>query len=206
MTMNLGVLISGRGSNLAAVLEKEAEGDLPTKTRVVISNIASAGGLDHARRRGIPTVTLAHEDFPSRAAYDDALVEALRAHGVEWVLLAGFMRIVTMSLLSAFPNRVINIHPSLLPAFPGLHAQRQAIEYGVRQTGCTVHLVDEGTDTGPVLAQAAMPVLTDDTEESLSSRLLEVEHTLLVATLGRVATAGFTLEASKGRRRVVWNA
>ncbi len=204
--MNLGVLISGRGSNLSAVLEKESSGELPTRTKVVFSNVPSAPGLEHARRRGIPAIARSHTEFASRAAFDEAMVAELRAHGAEWILLAGFMRIVSKTLLEAFPDRVINIHPSLLPSFPGLHAQRQALDYGVRQTGCTVHLVDEGTDTGPILAQAALPVLTDDTEESLSARLLDVEHTLLVATLARIATARFALETSKGRRRVLWNA
>lgn len=181
--MDLGVLISGRGSNLSAILEAIAAGALDARVRLVISNKASAAGLDHARAAGIPTLVVPHAAYPDRTSFDAALVAALREHGVTWVVLAGFMRLVTPVLLDAFPYRVVNIHPSLLPAFPGVDAQAQALAYGARITGCTVHLVDAGTDSGPILAQAAVPVLEGDTRDSLAARILVQEHALLVRVL-----------------------
>lgn len=176
--VGFGVLISGGGSNLQAILDATAAPDHPSRVSVVISNRADAGGLDRARRAGVPAVVLPHKGYPDRAAYDAALVEILRAHGATWVALAGFMRLVTPTLLGAFPDRVLNIHPALLPAFPGLHGQQQAFDHGVRIAGATVHLVDEGTDTGPIIAQGAVPVLPDDDADALSARILTVEHRL----------------------------
>lgn len=172
----LGVLISGRGSNLQAILDAIREGKLQARVGVVVSNIASAPGLDRARKAGVPTVFLSHKDFASREEYDEALVDCLRAHDVDLVCLAGFMRLLSPVLVRAFPGRILNVHPSLLPAFPGLHAQRQALEHGVKVTGATVHLVDEELDHGPILLQRAVPVLEGDDEESLSARILEQEH------------------------------
>ena len=186
-TLDLGVLISGRGSNLQAILDAIAEGRLDARVRVVISNRPDAGGLERAASAGVPTRVIPHQGFPDRASFDAALAAALREAGVSWVVLAGFMRLLTPSLLDAFPGRVINIHPSLLPAFPGVDAQRQAIEHGVRISGCTVHLVDPGTDTGPILAQAAVPVLDGDDRDALAARILGFEHALLVQVLGWIA-------------------
>lgn len=192
---NLGVLISGRGSNLQAILDAIGEGRLEARVSVVASNVASAGGLERAQRASVPTAVLSHRDFESREAFDGALVATLREHDVDCVCLAGFMRILSPVLVRAFPRRILNIHPSLLPAFVGLHAQRQALEHGVKVTGATVHLVDEELDHGPILLQRAVPVLEDDDEESLSARILEEEHRLYpeaIALLldGRVRVEG----------------
>ncbi len=190
----LGVLVSGSGTNLQAVIDAVGDGRLLAKIGVVVSNIPHAKALDRAREANIPAVVLEHKAYPSREAFDGAVVDALRAHGVSCVVLAGFMRIVTPVLLDAFPQRVVNIHPSLLPAFAGVSAQAQALRYGVRVTGCTVHLVDAGMDTGPILAQAPVDVLDDDDESSLRDRILVKEHALLPEVLqwfadGRVEVA-----------------
>jgi phosphoribosylglycinamide formyltransferase-1 len=200
MTLDLGVLISGRGSNLQAILDAIAQGKLDARVRVVISNRAGALGLERAKQAGVPTRVLSHKDYADRQAFDAALVDALRDAGASWVVLAGFMRIVTSVLLDAFANRVINIHPSLLPAFPGVSAQAQALAHGVKISGCTVHLVDPGTDTGPILAQAAVPVLETDTEESLSERILAHEHTLLVHVLSAIAADKLVVDRSPAGR------
>lgn len=204
MTIALGVLISGRGSNLGALLDAIGDGRLDASVRLVVSNKAGAGGLARAEAAGIATCVLPHGAYPSREAFDAAVVDALRAAGVELVVLAGFMRLVTPVLLDAFPHRVLNIHPALLPAFPGVDAQRQALDYGVRVTGCTVHFVDAGTDTGPILLQETEPVHEDDTPASLSARLLVKEHALLVRAVGLVASGRVRVEVSPqgGRARV----
>jgi phosphoribosylglycinamide formyltransferase 1 len=183
----LGVLVSGSGTNLQAIFDAIGAGKLSAKLGVVVSNVATAKALDRARAAGAAVRVVDHKAHTSREAFDAAVVEVLRSHGVDCVVLAGFMRIITPVLLDAFPHRVVNIHPSLLPAFPGVHAQRQALAYGVRISGCTVHLVDTGTDTGPILAQAAVPVLDEDTEESLRDRILEKEHQLLPEVLQWIA-------------------
>jgi phosphoribosylglycinamide formyltransferase-1 len=183
----LGVLVSGSGTNLQAILDAVAAGTLDAEVAVVISNVASAKALDRARSAGVPAVVVDHKAFADRASFDAAVVEALRARGVECVVLAGFMRLVTPVLLDAFPHRVVNVHPALLPAFPGVHAQRQALAYGVRVSGCTVHLVDAGMDTGPILAQATVPVLDDDDEGALQQRILAKEHELLPEVLQWIA-------------------
>lgn len=204
MTMDLGVLISGRGSNLEAILDAVAKGALDARVRVVISNKASAGGLEIARAAGVPTVVIPHGEHPDRASFDAAIVAALREAGVACVVLAGFMRLVTPVLLSAFPYRVVNIHPSLLPSFPGVDAQAQALAYGARITGCTVHLVDAGTDTGPILAQAAVPVLDGDDRDTLAARILVREHELLVRALGWLSQGLVEIEpAAAGSRPIV---
>jgi phosphoribosylglycinamide formyltransferase-1 len=203
--IDLGVLISGRGSNLQAILDAIAADELAARVRVVISNRPKAAGLERAAKAGIRTQIIGHRKFPDRESFDTALVETLRAAQVSWVVLAGFMRILTPVFLDAFPNRVVNIHPALLPAFPGVDAQSQALAYGVRLSGCTVHLVNEGVDTGPILAQVAVPVLQDDDHDSLAARILEQEHKLLVETLQRIALAGLTIEPpaeSGGRPKV----
>jgi phosphoribosylglycinamide formyltransferase 1 len=191
----IGVLVSGSGTNLQAILDAQARGELGAEVRVVISNKPGVRALERAAAAGVPSRVLPHKEFASREAYDDALVAVLREHRVEIVALAGFMRLVTPRLLEAFPQRVVNIHPSLLPAFPGLHAQRQALEHGARVSGCTVHLVDSGLDSGPIIAQAAVPVLDADDEAALAARILTEEHRLYPAALralaeGRVAVHG----------------
>ncbi|MEO6574385.1 MAG: phosphoribosylglycinamide formyltransferase, partial [Polyangiaceae bacterium] len=185
--LELGVLISGSGTNLQAILDAIAAGTLDAKVSVVLSNIASAQGLERAKKAGVPTVVIDHRGFLTRGEFDASVVQALREHGVEWVVLAGFMRVLTPVLLDAFPMRVINVHPALLPSFPGTHGARQAIDYGVRVAGCTVHLVDAGTDTGPIVAQAAVPVLAGDDEASLAARILVEEHALLPKALQWIA-------------------
>ena len=172
----LGILISGRGTNLQAILDAIREGKLDARVGVVLSNVDGAPGLERARAAGVPTEVLSHKDYASREQYDEALVDHLRAHEVDLVCLAGFMRLLSPAFVRAFPGRILNVHPSLLPAFPGLHAQRQALEHGVKVTGATVHLVDEELDHGPILLQRAVPVLEGDDEESLSARILEQEH------------------------------
>lgn len=181
--MRIAVLVSGSGTNLQAILDAVRVGTLEAEVAVVVSNKAGAPALDRAHAAGVTTLVIEHRAYASREAYDLAMVEALRAHGVDVVVLAGFMRIVTPVLLEAFPNRVVNIHPSLLPAFPGMNAQRQAFKAGVAVTGCTVHLVDGGMDTGPIVAQAAVVVRAEDDEASLHARILVEEHRLLPRAL-----------------------
>jgi len=190
--LRLGVLVSGGGTNLQAILDATADAGFPAEVAVVIANVASAFGLERARAAGVPAVALPHRDFPDRARFDAALVAALRGAGVELVVLAGFMRIVTTVLLDAFPDRVLNVHPSLLPAFPGVDAQGQAFAHGVKVTGCTVHLVDAGLDAGPIVVQAAVPVRAGDDVEQVRARILRQEHRILPLAIrlmaeGRVA-------------------
>ncbi|MBX5481180.1 MAG: phosphoribosylglycinamide formyltransferase [Myxococcaceae bacterium] len=174
----LGVLVSGSGSNLQALIDACAQPDYPAELAVVISNVPTAFALERARRANVSAVALDHKSFADREAFDAELVAALRAHRVDVVCLAGFMRLVGKSFLDAFPQRVLNIHPSLLPAFPGLHGPRQAVKHGAKVAGCTVHFVDAGLDSGPIIAQAAVPVLPEDTEETLAARILIQEHQL----------------------------
>jgi phosphoribosylglycinamide formyltransferase 1 len=185
--LNLGVLVSGTGTNLQAILDGIETGELPAKVRIVISNKAGVLALERAAQADVPTAVISHKDYATREAFDDELVRVLQGSGVRWVVLAGFMRLLTSRMLSAFPNRIVNIHPALLPAFPGVDAQRQAFDYGVKITGCTVHLVDEGADTGPILAQRAVVVNDDDDAEALRHRILGEEHRLLVETLAAIA-------------------
>lgn len=193
--MRLGVLASGSGSNLQSILDACASGSIPAQVAVVICNVPGAKALQRAEAAGVPAVLLAHGAYPSRDAYDAELVALLRRHQVDLVCLAGFMRLITPTLLSAFQNKILNIHPSLLPAYPGLHAVKKALTAGARVSGCTVHIVDEGTDTGPIVIQAAVPVLDGDTEESLAARILAQEHRCYVRAIslwaqGRVAIDG----------------
>jgi phosphoribosylglycinamide formyltransferase-1 len=174
----LGVLISGRGSNLKAIIDAIEQKRLDASIAVVISNRAEAPGLDHARRAGIETLVLNHKNFPSREDYDRALVKALQDRGVALVCLAGFMRLLSPVMVEAFPNRILNIHPSLLPEYPGLHPQRQALDAGARVSGATVHIVNRELDAGPIVMQREVPVLPGDTEAALAARILEVEHVL----------------------------
>ncbi len=172
----LGVLVSGSGTNLQAIIDRIESGELRAEIACVISNKADAYALTRAALRGIPVVVHENTGFSERRAYDAATVEILHSYKVELVILAGFMRILTDVMVNAFPNAIMNIHPALLPSFQGLHAQQQALDYGVRFSGCTVHFVDCGTDTGPIILQAVVPVEQDDTEETLSARIQKAEH------------------------------
>ena len=173
----IGVLVSGNGSNFQAIVDALESGRIPDgRIACLISNKADAYALERARRHNIPALVLDHKQYPDRAAYDHALVALLKEHGVQLVVLAGFMRLLSPVMVEAFPHAIMNIHPALLPAFPGLDAQQQALDYGVRYTGCTVHFVDTGTDTGPIIQQAVVPVMADDTAESLSQRIHGEEH------------------------------
>ncbi len=193
----LGVLISGRGSNLQSIIDAIAQGRLRARIAVVISNRTGAYGLERARTAGIETLVLDHKAFASRDEYEARLARELTLRGVQLVCLAGFMRLVGRALLDAFPNAVLNIHPSLLPAFPGLEAQRQAFEHGVKVSGATVHLVTGELDGGPIVVQAAVAVLEGDTVETLAARILEQEHRLYPEAIARVLAGGWRLE---GRR------
>ena len=193
----LGVLISGRGSNLQALIDAIASGGLNATIAVVISNRQDAGGLERARAAGIEAIVISHRDFGSRDDYDRALARELRARDVGVVCLAGFMRLVGTELIDAFPSRILNIHPSLLPAFPGLDAQKQAIEHGVRVSGVTVHLVTAELDGGPIVVQRAVPVVAGDTAESLAARILDEEHRAYPEAVKMILDGGWRLE---GRR------
>lgn len=193
--LRLGVLASGRGSNLQAIIDACGEGRIPAAVAVVISDNKDAYALERARSAGIPAVYVGRADHASRAAYEERILLELREYGAELVCLAGYMRIVGPELLDAYPNKIINIHPALLPAFPGLHAQEQAWAYGVRYSGCTVHFVDQGMDTGPIILQKVVPVLPGDSAEDLAARILEQEHVIYpeairLYALGRLEIAG----------------
>ena len=199
MTRRLGVLISGRGSNLQSIIDATRRGELDATIAVVVSNRQDAAGLLRAREAGLQTVCLQQRDFDSRDAYDAAVADVLKAHAVELVCLAGFMRMVGTPLLEAFPDRILNIHPSLLPAFPGLDAQGQALAHGVTVAGATVHFVNAELDAGVIVLQAAVPVLADDTVEALSARILVEEHKLYPRAIARVLADGWRVD---GRRFV----
>ena len=197
--MRIGVLASGSGSNLQAILDACAARAIPAQVAAVICNVADAGALRRAEAAGVPALLLPHQKAASREEYDRELVGALRKHGVDLVCLAGFMRLITPVLLRAFEHRILNIHPSLLPAFPGLHAVRQALAAGVRVSGCTVHVVDEGTDTGPIVIQAAVPVLDGDTEETLAARILVQEHRCYPRAISLWAQGRVRIEGARVR-------
>lgn len=194
--MKIAILASGRGSNMQAIVRAQQSGKIKGEIICVLSDKPTAAALDFAREQGIHTEVLMAADYENRAAYDKALVARLKELGAELVVLAGFMRLLSADFIDAFPERVINIHPALLPAFPGLHAQRQALEYGVKVSGCTVHFVDSGMDSGAIIAQAVVPVLPDDTEDSLAARILEQEHQLYPQVIADFADGKISL---KGR-------
>ena len=193
--LKVGILISGRGSNMAALIEAAKADDYPAEIACVVSNVATAPGLKIAQEAGVTTVTVSHKDFPDREAFDRAISAELDKCGVELVALAGFMRIQSPWFPARWAGRIVNIHPSLLPAFPGLHVQQQAIDAGVRVSGCTVHFVTAELDAGPIIAQAAVPVLEDDNAETLANRILRQEHRLYPLVVrwiaeGRISLAG----------------
>jgi phosphoribosylglycinamide formyltransferase-1 len=183
----LGILISGRGSNMKAIHSAIQRGDINARIAAVISDNPQADGVVWARSEGLAVYTISRNDFDKKSDFEACIVEKLGIHMVDWVVLAGYMRLVGKTLLGAYQNRMVNIHPSLLPAFPGLHAQAQALAYGVKVAGCTVHLVDKTMDGGPIIAQEAVPVLPDDTVDSLSQRILAVEHQLFPTVLKVIA-------------------
>jgi phosphoribosylglycinamide formyltransferase-1 len=175
-SVSIGVLASGGGTNLQAIIDSIEAGQCAASIKVVVSDNPAAGALKRAEAHGIPTATVDREGFKTREAFDEEIIGILNGHGVELVALAGFMRILSPGFIRSFPMRIMNIHPALLPSFPGLNVQKAAIEHGVKFSGCTVHFVDEGCDTGPIIIQATVPVLDDDTVESLSERILSEEH------------------------------
>ena len=201
----LAVLVSGRGSNLQAIIDTIESGDLSAELAVVISDQAGAYALERAEKHGIAAMHVSAKGYKGRRdEYDALLAEKLRGENVELVCLAGFMRIITPTLIRAFPNRILNIHPSLLPAFPGLHVQKAALEHGVKFSGCTVHFVDEGMDTGPIIIQAVVPILNRDTEDTLSTRILKQEHVIYSRAIqlfaeGRLVVQGRRVVVSDGK-------
>lgn len=174
--VNLGVLVSGSGSNLQAIIDNIEAGRLDARIRIIISNVPDVFALERAKKHSIPSLVISHKGYKRREDFDKKIVEALQAHEIGLVVLAGYMRVVTAVLLRAFPMRVMNIHPALLPSFPGTHVWQAEVDYGVKFAGCTVHFVDEGADTGPIIIQAAVPVYDDDTAETLNTRILKQEH------------------------------
>ncbi len=197
MSLSLGVLASGGGSNLQSILDASREGRLDARVALVVSDNPGAFALERARRAGVATAVIPFGDSPSREEHDRRVVGALRDHGVDTVALAGYMRLVSPVLLKAFPSRVVNIHPALLPAFPGLHVHAQVIAHGAKFSGCTVHFVDEGTDTGPIIIQAVVPVRDDDTPDTLAARILREEHRIYPQALQYLAEGRLRIE---GRR------
>src|SRR5574341_935965 len=199
----LGLLASGSGSNLQAILDACEAGAIPARVRIVVSDAAAAHALERARRHGVEVRYLDPKAHATREAFDRTVIAVLQEAEVNLVCLAGFMRLLGKEFVAAFRNRIMNIHPALLPAFPGLHGQRKALEYGVKVSGCTVHFVDEGTDTGPIIIQAAVPVFDDDTEETLSARILRHEHRIYPEAIRLFAEGRLEV---RGRRVLVHGA
>jgi phosphoribosylglycinamide formyltransferase-1 len=199
MLPRLAVLISGRGSNLQAIIDAIGDARLRASIAIVISNVAGAPGLHRAQAAGVSSRVMPHRDWPTRDAYDRALAATLHEHSVDLVCLAGFMRLLSPAFIDAFPNKVVNIHPSLLPSFPGVDAQRQALEHGVKVTGVTVHFVNAQLDAGPIIMQTPVPVHDDDDVDTLGARILAAEHQLYPAAIQRVLDGGWRIE---GRRFV----
>ena len=198
---SLGVLISGRGSNLQALITASAAPDYPARIALVIANRADAGGLELARAAGLPTLVIRHQDHADRSAFDADLDRALRAAGVDLVCLAGFMRLLTPGFVAAWRDRLVNIHPSLLPSFKGTDGPAQALKAGVRIAGCTVHMVRAEMDAGPILVQAAVPAHADDSEASLAARILAAEHVAFPRAIALVASGAITIEGDRVRYR-----
>ncbi len=199
--LRLGVLASGRGSNLQAILDAIDAGRCPGQVVVVVSDRPGATALDRARRAGAKAIHVDPPGYPDRAAFDQAVAAVLAEHAVELVCLAGYMRLLSPAFVAAWRGRILNVHPALLPAFPGLHAQRQALEHGVKVSGATIHLVDEGVDTGPIVLQAAVPVLDDDTEATLAARILAEEHRLYAEAIRLYAEGRLQVEGRRVRIR-----
>ena len=198
--LKLGILISGNGSNLQSIIDHIEKGSLKATIKIVISNNSDAYGLTRAKKHGIPVVVLKNGDFKNKEDFDSELINIFKKNSVDLVILAGFMRIITSTLLNAFPQKIMNIHPALLPSFPGIHGQKQALEYGVKLSGCTVHFVDEGVDTGPIIIQSAVQVFDDDTEETLAARILKEEHRIYSQAIQLFAESKIEI---KGRRVLI---
>ncbi len=199
---NLGVLVSGRGSNLQSIMDACNAGQIPARVAVVISDHSNAYALERARQANITAVAMNISDYPDKASYEQYIVQVLHEHNVQLVCLAGYMRLVGKTLLDAFAGRIMNIHPALLPAFPGLHGQEQAWSYGVKYSGCTVHFVDDGMDTGPIILQAVVPVYDDDTIDTLTERILEQEHRIYPEAVKLYCKDKLIIEGRKVRIRV----
>lgn len=193
----IAVLASGGGTNLQSIIDQQQSGKLPVTIALVISNNPGAGALERAQQAHINTLCLNHRDYPAREDFDRALVKVLQQADVDLVVLAGFMRIITPIMLTAFPHRIINIHPALLPAFPGLNVQQQAIDYGARFSGCTVHFVDAGVDTGPIIVQAVVPILPEDSAMTLSERILQQEHRIYPQAIQWLAEGRVKIDGRK---------
>ncbi|MFH1683985.1 MAG: phosphoribosylglycinamide formyltransferase [Candidatus Margulisiibacteriota bacterium] len=197
--INVGVLVSGRGSNLQALIDASEKGEIPANVAVVISNKSDAYGLERAKQHNISTAVFEPKKFPDKNTYELELVKVLKEHKVDLVCLAGYLRIVGTVLLEHYQGKIVNIHPALLPSFPGLHVQKAALDHGVKVSGATVHFVDEGCDTGPIIVQAAVPVLENDTEETLSARILEQEHKIYPQAIKLFAEGKLIIEGRKVR-------
>jgi len=198
--LRLGALASGGGTNLQSIIDNCRNGSIDAEISLVISNNSEAGALQKAEKAGIKTLCIDHRNYSSREDFDREMIRALREAGVQLVILAGFMRIITKDFIDAFPGAIMNIHPALLPAFPGLHVQRKAIEYGARFSGCTVHFVDGGVDTGPIIIQAVVPIRDGDTEETLAARILRQEHLIYPRAIQLFAEGRLRIE---GRRVII---
>ena len=202
--LTIGVLASGRGSNFQSIIDSINSGFLKAKVAVLITDNPKAYAIERAKNHNIEILIIQLKDFPDKDSYYSHIAKELKSRGVELVILAGFMRVVGKPLIEEFKNKIMNIHPALLPSFPGLHGQKQAVDYGVKISGCTVHFVDEGVDTGPIIIQAAVPVYEDDTEDSLSKRILKQEHKIFPMAIklfseGRISVEGRKV-IIKGRR------
>ncbi len=195
--LKLGVLVSGSGTNLQAIIDACETGKIPAEVRVVVSNKPGVFALKRAKRHGIPNYVVDHRNYEKREDFEREVIKILNEHEVELVCLAGFMRVLTPFFLRTFPQRVINIHPAILPSFPGVNAQKQALDYGVKFSGCTVHFVDEGVDTGPIIIQAVVPVYDDDTEESLRERILKEEHRIYQMAIKLIAEGRVRVDGRK---------
>jgi phosphoribosylglycinamide formyltransferase-1 len=197
--LGVGVLISGRGSNMEALAEACAADDFPAEVRLVLSNRPDASGLEKAASFGIPTAVVDHREFQDKAAFERAVIAELERQGVELICLAGFMRVLSADFVERFPMRILNIHPSLLPSFPGLHVQQQAVDHGVRYSGCTVHFVVPEVDAGPIIVQAVVPIEPDDTAETLAARILEQEHRIYPEAVRLFAEGRLRIEGRRVR-------
>jgi phosphoribosylglycinamide formyltransferase-1 len=195
--LKLGVLISGNGSNLQSIIDHIEKGSLKAIIKIVISNNPEAYGITRAKKHGIPVVVLKNGNFKNKEDFDLELIRILKNNSVDLIILAGFMRIITPTLLKAFSHKIMNIHPALLPSFPGIHGQKQALEYGVKLSGCTVHFVDEGVDTGPIIMQKAVQVFDDDTEETLAARILKEEHRIYPRAIQLFAEGNIEIKGRK---------
>ncbi|MDF1535667.1 MAG: phosphoribosylglycinamide formyltransferase [bacterium] len=195
----IAVLVSGGGTNLQSIIDSVETGRVKVEIALVLSNKEGVYGLERAARHGIPTVVVKHGEFPDREAFESRLIEIIDGHGVELVVLAGFMRVLTPRFVNHYHHRIMNIHPALLPSFPGTHGQKQALDYGVRFSGCTTHFVDEGTDTGPIILQAVVPILPDDTVGDLSARILIEEHRIYPESLRLWSEGRLLIEGRKVR-------